>query len=103
MNLFIHQWRAEKRWISGNVYGNTTVNKERIYKSKVAEKLGVSRSTIYRNLKKSPFEMAEWVESLQTRRKKLETYKELILSWLGEHPDMSTSQVQNWLMERNHH
>ena len=70
-------------------------------KSKVAEKLGVSRSTIYRNLKRSPSDMAEWVESLQTRRKKLDTYKEIILSWLREHPDMSAAQVQDWLQERN--
>ncbi|MEH7376477.1 helix-turn-helix domain-containing protein [Neobacillus drentensis] len=45
-------------------------------KSKVAEKLGVSRSTVYLNLKRSPSDMAEWVESLQTRRKKLDTYKD---------------------------
>lgn len=70
-------------------------------KSKVAEKLGVSRSTVYRNLKRSPSDMAEWVESLQTRRKKLDTYKELVLSWLREHPDMSAAQVQDWLQERN--
>jgi IS30 family transposase len=49
-------------------------------KSKVAEKLGISRSTVYRNLKRSPLEMSDWVESLQTRRKKLDPYKEIILS-----------------------
>lgn len=69
-------------------------------KTKVAEKLGVSRSTVYRNLKKSPSDMAEWVESLQTRSKKLDPYKELVLSWLREHPDMSAAQVQDWLQER---
>jgi DNA invertase Pin-like site-specific DNA recombinase len=37
-------------------------------KSKVAEKLGLSRSTVYRHLRKSPSEMAEWVESIQTRK-----------------------------------
>ncbi|MEH7544846.1 helix-turn-helix domain-containing protein [Neobacillus vireti] len=70
-------------------------------KSKVAKKLGVSRSTVYRNLKRSPSDMAEWVESIQTRTKKLDTNKELILSWLREHPDMSAAQVQDWLQERN--
>lgn len=58
-------------------------------KSKVADKLGVSRATVYRHLKRSPSEMAEWVESLQTRKKKLDPYKELILNWLREHPDLS--------------
>lgn len=74
--------------------------KQGFSKSKVAEKLGVSRSTVYRNLKKSPSEMAEWVESLQSRSKKLDAHKELILSWLREHPDMSAAQVQDWLQEK---
>lgn len=69
-------------------------------KTKVADKLGVSRATVYRHLRKSPSEMAEWVESLQTRTKKLDPYKELILSWLREHPDLSAAQVEDWLMER---
>ncbi|MGF6952485.1 transposase [Neobacillus sp. B4I6] len=71
-------------------------------KSKVVEKLGISRSTVYRNLKRTPSEMSDWVESLQTRRKKLDPYKELILSWLTEHPDMSAARVQDWLQERYH-
>ncbi|WP_252183300.1 helix-turn-helix domain-containing protein [Rossellomorea vietnamensis] len=58
-------------------------------KTKVADKLGVSRATVYRHLKRSPSETAEWVESLQTRKKKLDPYKELILNWLREHPDLS--------------
>ncbi|MGM0843673.1 MAG: helix-turn-helix domain-containing protein [Bacillota bacterium] len=69
-------------------------------KTKVADKLGVSRATVYRHLKRSPSEMAEWVESLQTRKKKLNPYKELILNWLREHPDLSAAQVEDWLMER---
>ncbi|MBB6454553.1 transposase [Salirhabdus euzebyi] len=74
--------------------------KQGFSKSKVAEKLGVSRSTVHRHLRKSPSEMAEWVDSLLTRRKKLDDHKELILSWLREHPDMSASQVQDWLQEK---
>lgn len=46
--------------------------KQGFSKSKVAEKLGISRSTAYRNLKKSPSEMAEWVETLKSRTKKLD-------------------------------
>jgi transposase len=74
--------------------------KQGFSKSKVAEKLGVSRSTVYRHLRRSPSEMAEWVESIQTRKKKLDPYKELILSWLRQHPDMSSAQVEDWLKER---
>lgn len=43
-------------------------------KTQVAKKLGISRSTVYRNLKRSPSEMTEWVESIQTRSKKLDPY-----------------------------
>lgn len=69
-------------------------------KTKVAEKLGISRSTVHRYLKRNPSDMSEWVESLQTRSKKLDPYKELILSWLKEHPDMSAAQVEDWLKEK---
>ncbi|KKB33286.1 hypothetical protein [Bacillus thermotolerans] len=44
--------------------------------------------------------MAEWVESIQTRSKKLDPYKKIILSWLREHPDMSAAQVEDWLKEK---
>lgn len=69
-------------------------------KTKVAEKLGISRSTVHRYLKKNPSDMSKWVDSIQTRTKKLDPYKELILSWLREHPDMSAAQVEDWLKER---
>ena len=69
-------------------------------KTQVAKKLGISRSTVYRNLKRSPSEMTEWVESIQTRSKKLDPYKKIILSWLREHPDMSAAQVEDWLKEK---
>jgi transposase len=44
--------------------------------------------------------MAEWVESLQKRKKKLNPYKVLILNWLREHTDLSAAQVEDRLMER---
>ncbi|WP_067726509.1 IS21 family transposase [Oceanobacillus damuensis] len=69
-------------------------------KTKVAEKLGISRSTVHRYLKRKPSDMSEWVDSLQSRSKKLDPYKELILSWLREHPDMSAAQVEDWLKEK---
>lgn len=67
--------------------------KQGFSQTKIAEKLGVSRTTVYRHLKRSPSEMAEWVDSLQYKKKKLDPYKELILSWLRMHPDMSAAQV----------
>ena len=74
--------------------------KQGFSQTKIAEKLGVSRTTVYRHLKRSPSEMAEWVDSLQYKKKKLDPYKELILSWLRMHPDMSAAQVYDWLLEK---
>ncbi|MBL5848422.1 transposase, partial [Bacillus sporothermodurans] len=45
--------------------------------------------------------MADWVDSLQVRSKKLDPYKDKILSWLKENPDMSAAQVEDWLRERD--
>lgn len=74
--------------------------KQGFKKAAIARKLGISRPTLYKYLKKSPPEMAEWVESLQTRSKKLDPYHDLILCWLKEHPDMTAAQVMDWLLER---
>lgn len=69
-------------------------------KTKVADKLGTSRSTVYRYLKKGPSDMSEFVESIKSRQKKLDPYRNLILSWLREHPDVSAAQVEDWLKEK---
>jgi len=74
--------------------------KQGFSKTKVAKKLGISRSTVYRYLKRNPKDMAEWVDSIQYRRKKLDSYKSLILSWLKNHPDMSAAQVFDWQAEK---
>lgn len=69
-------------------------------KTAIANKLGISRPTLYRYLKKSPREMADWIDSTKTRAKKLDPYKEKILSWLREHPALKASQVEDWLKEK---
>uniref|UniRef100_UPI001E401FA3 helix-turn-helix domain-containing protein n=1 Tax=Lentibacillus kapialis TaxID=340214 RepID=UPI001E401FA3 len=67
---------------------------------RIARKLGISRTTVYKYLDKSPEEMGEWMASTQTRRKKLDPYEMLIQTWLSEHPDLSASQIHDWLLER---
>ncbi|MCT1905576.1 helix-turn-helix domain-containing protein, partial [Oceanobacillus sojae] len=67
---------------------------------RIARKLGISRTTVYKYLEKSPQEMAEWVASTQTRKKKLDAYELLIHTWLTEYPDLSSAQVHDWLKER---
>lgn len=67
---------------------------------RIARKLGISRTTVYKYLEKSPEEMSEWTASIQTRTKKLDPYEMLIHTWLSEHTDLSASQVHDWLLER---
>ena len=74
--------------------------KQGFSKVKVAEKLGISRPTVYRYLKRNPETMAEWINSVKTRKKKLDDYKEVILSWLREHPDMTAAQIYDWIIEK---
>ena len=74
--------------------------KQGFSKVQVAEKLDISRSTIYRYLEHNSDTMSEWVKKTKVRRKKLDPYKDRILSWIYEHPDMSAAQVLDWLQER---
>ena len=43
--------------------------------------LGIHRNTVISDLKKEPNEAVVWVESLANRKRKLDPYKETILSW----------------------
>lgn len=67
---------------------------------RIAKKLGISRTTVYKYLEKSPEEMSLWMASTKTRKKKLDPYELLIHTWLTEHPDLSAAQVHDWLLER---
>ncbi|MGN8648358.1 IS21 family transposase [Gracilibacillus sp. HCP3S3_G5_2] len=67
---------------------------------RIARKLGVSRTTVYKYLEKSPEEITEWMASTKTRVRKLDPYEMLIHTWLSEHPDLSASQIHDWLKER---
>jgi transposase len=68
--------------------------------SKIARKLDISRNTVYSYLQRNPEDMTEWMASIRSRRRKLDTHKELILTWLKDHPDMSAAQVLDWLKEK---
>lgn len=66
----------------------------------IAKKLGISRNTVYRDIRRTPEQFEEWIVSIGNRGKKLDPYHDLILSWLREHPDLSGAQVHDWLKER---
>jgi len=68
--------------------------------SKISKKLSLSRNTVKKYLKMTPVEMEDWVATLKTREKKLDPYRETILTWLKEHPDLTGAQIHDWLDER---
>ena len=70
-------------------------------KSKIAKKLGIARGTVIDYLDKDPEEMALWLASTKRRTRKLDKYKNEILGWLREHPDLSSAQIADWLDERH--
>lgn len=69
-------------------------------KSKIAKKLGIARGTLNDYLNRDPDEMALQLASTERRTRKLDKYKNEILSWLKEHLDLSTAQIADWLDER---
>lgn len=69
-------------------------------KTKIAKRLGISRTTVYRYIKRNPDTMAQWIHSTKRRKRKLDEHKITILRWLRENPDMSAAQVLDWLLEK---
>ncbi|SEJ97742.1 Helix-turn-helix domain of resolvase, partial [Trichococcus ilyis] len=47
----------------------------------IAKQLKVSRTTVYNYMEKTPEEAFEWVNSLSSRKKKLDPYKDWIVAW----------------------
>lgn len=66
----------------------------------IARKLEISRNTVYKYLDMTLEDASDWIISLESRTKKLDKYQDQILSWLKEHPDLSSAQVEDWLKER---
>ncbi len=66
----------------------------------IAKKLEISRNTVYKYLDMTLEEASEWILSSGSRSKKLDPYRDRIISWLKEHPDLSSAQVEDWLKER---
>ncbi|WP_202615610.1 IS21 family transposase [Ureibacillus xyleni] len=66
----------------------------------IAKQLKISRTTVYKYLEMSSEEAFEWVNSLSSRKKKLDSYKDWLVAWLQEYPHLSAAQMQDWLLER---
>lgn len=73
-----------------------------ISQRQIAKQLGLSRNTVSQYLKRDAKEMSTWLASTSERKRKLDVFKEEILSWIRQYPDLSAAQIQDWLEERHH-
>jgi transposase len=69
-------------------------------KTQIANRLEISRTTLYKYLSMTPEEYQCWNEEMRTRSKKADAYEAEIISWLRASPDLSSAQVMDWLQER---
>ena len=69
-------------------------------KTQMANRLAISRTTLYKYLSMTPDVLQQWLEVMRTRSKKADGYEEEIVSWLKSSPDLSSAQVMDWLQER---
>lgn len=91
--------KLTERW---NMYSEIKRLKELGLKvSQIARHLDISRNTVYQYQDLDPDEYDQAIKDMQTRQKKLDHKKDVILSWLKEFPDLSGAQVFDWLMERH--
>jgi transposase len=68
--------------------------------SKISRMLNLSRPTVIKYSNMSPDKFNQEMESRNQRSKKPAVYHDDILAWLRLYPDMSASQVYDWLEEK---
>lgn len=76
------------------------LRKEGFSNSAIAKKLKISRNRVIEYGKMNPDEFYLFAISLQSRGKKLDPFRDKILEWLKEHPDLSGAQIFDWLEEK---
>lgn len=67
--------------------------------SQISDKLSISRTTAYFYAKMSEQEFLEWLRDIRKKQGKLSSYEEPVKNRLGAHPDLSSYQVHDWLLE----
>lgn len=69
-------------------------------KSQTSRHLGIDFETVSKYWNMSAEEYTELMERRKHRKRKLDKYKDEIVSWLNDYPDMSAAQILDWLLER---
>ena len=68
--------------------------------SQIAEKLKVSRPTVYKYLEMTYEEAEDWLAISYQKAKKLDPYRDWIVAWLEAYPHLSAAQIKDWLLEK---
>ncbi len=68
-------------------------------KAQVARKLEINVKTVSKYWEATPDEFAAMRQGGKKRSKKLVHYRDVILKWLREHPDIACSQILDWIKE----
>jgi len=68
--------------------------------SQIARRLNICRNTVSKYLSMSTEDFKINLEGLESRARKLDKAHDDILTWIKEYPELSNSQVMDWLQER---
>lgn len=69
-------------------------------KSQTSRNLDLDYKTILKYWDMTNDEYMEYVNKNRSREKRVDKYRDLILEWIKEYRDISTAQIQDWLLER---
>ena len=76
------------------------LKRDHLNKSQVSRRLGLDVKTVNKYWDMTPEEYEATLQSSRVRMKKADIFKDRVLAWLEENPDMSSSQIYDWLKER---
>jgi transposase len=69
-------------------------------KTPISQKLELDFRTVDKYWNMTPEEFHDSLIISKSRAKRADHYREVIIDWLTSHPDMSSAQVYDWLLER---
>lgn len=69
-------------------------------KSQVSRNLELDYKTVTKYWNMTNEEYINCTKQSKNRNKKIDKYKDIILDWIKEYRDISTAQIQDWLLER---
>lgn len=90
--------RSEERW--DMYFSIQQMKKQGFTKSQASRNMNISRNTVIKFWDMSVHEYKRFLESMESRARKLDEFQSEIVGWLRVYPDLSAAQVADWLKER---